>query len=173
MFDGGFVLSGEAAEPCGDFAVGQLVQARHVAVSTESRDAVWVASCVGGKLWVASCVGGKLCGWQAVCGKLCVWQAVFVGSVCAARLAACTAASDGGIPREGVQMEAARHSLDGVRGAPWQGLHVASAARGKGCTWQGLHVARARARAASPRARALARLHARFLRRFRRSRARR
>ena len=34
-------------------------------------------------------------------------------------------------------MEAARHSLDGVRGAPWQGLHVASAARGKGCTWQG------------------------------------
>ena len=53
-------------------------------------------------------VGGKLCGWQAVCGKLCVWQAVFVGSVCAARLAACTAASDGGIPREGVQMEAAR-----------------------------------------------------------------
>lgn len=26
VFDGGFVLSGEAAEPCGDFAVGQLVQ---------------------------------------------------------------------------------------------------------------------------------------------------
>ena len=80
MFDGGFVLSGEAAEPCGDFAVGQLVQARHVAVSTESRDAVWVASCVGGKLWVASCVGGKLCGWQAVWVASCVWQAVCVAS---------------------------------------------------------------------------------------------
>ena len=74
MFDGGFVLSGEAAEPCGDFAVGQLVQARHVAVSTESRDAVWVASCVGGKLCVASCVCGKLCLWE-VCAPL-VWPLV-------------------------------------------------------------------------------------------------
>ena len=26
VFDGGFVLAGEAATPCGDFAVGQLVQ---------------------------------------------------------------------------------------------------------------------------------------------------
>eukprot|EP00966_Prymnesium_polylepis_P014760 341313-Prymnesium_polylepis.1 len=26
VFDGGFVLAGEQAEPCGDFSVGQLVQ---------------------------------------------------------------------------------------------------------------------------------------------------